>query len=69
MVETWFTFKPQDLDRLFDEELEKVIARTTDPDDGALPWRPSSVLTKVAATERSPLASPPRSCENRGRHR
>jgi hypothetical protein len=31
LQETYITFDPQAYDRLFDEELEKVIARTSDP--------------------------------------
>ena len=31
LQETWFTFDPAEYDRLFDEELQKVLTRTTDP--------------------------------------
>jgi hypothetical protein len=31
LQETYVTFDPKQYDRLFDEELEKVIARTSDP--------------------------------------
>ena len=31
LAETWFTFDPKQYDQLFDGELEKVVARTSDP--------------------------------------
>ena len=50
--EHYVTFDPKAYDRLFDEELEKVIARTSDPAHRQIPRKDERIRLGVGGTAR-----------------